>query len=53
MFSNLKKKNIYSLECNFCESKINNNNPYIFHVYGLGKYNQKYICQNCLISKLK
>ena len=45
-------KNIYALKCNFCNSKIKNNNPYIFHIHGLGKHNGKYICEKCLKKKI-
>ena len=48
---NFRKKEKYQ-SCSFCGGNINENNPYIFKIIGLGRYNYKYICTDCLLDKL-
>ena len=40
-------------KCNFCSQYPNNNNPYLFTIEGLGKYNGYTICQSCLMDKFE
>ena len=40
-------------KCNFCYQSPKNNNPYVFKIEGLGKYNGKIICQSCLMLKFE
>ena len=42
-----------SEQCDFCNCRINESNPYIFKIRGYGKYDGYVICQNCLINKFK
>ena len=43
----------FSEQCDFCDSKLNESNPYVFQIKGYGKYDGYVICQNCLINKFK
>ncbi len=47
-FDNNKKYEI----CYFCKNSIDECNPYLFKIVGLGKYDNKYICIDCIIDKL-
>ncbi len=46
-----KNNDVYQ-SCSFCHAEIDEDSPYIFKVVGLGKYNDKYICIDCLLDKL-
>ena len=48
----LFKKEIEYEFCSFCDNLIDEENPYFFKVIGLGKYNNKYICIDCILDKL-
>jgi len=41
-------------KCNFCHKtfSLTENSPYYFQIHGLGKHDQKKMCQNCLITKV-
>tara|TARA_B100000886_G_scaffold221220_2_gene153795 strand:+ start:1693 stop:1857 length:165 start_codon:yes stop_codon:yes gene_type:complete len=47
----VKKDEKYEV-CYFCGEDVNESNPYIYKIIGLGKYDNKYICTDCLLDKL-
>jgi hypothetical protein len=52
LFFNSNNKNEKNEKCFKCGEYINENNPYLFKIIGLGKYDNKYICSDCLLDKL-
>ena len=47
-----KKKDDF-IFCDYCFYPICDYNPYIFVIHGLGKYNGKKMCINCLSKIIK
>ena len=47
-----KKKDDF-IFCDYCFYPICEYNPYIFVIHGLGKYNGKKMCINCLSKLIK